>query len=433
AGTTSSGSAGQGGATGASTVGAATTSAGAGGDVVGPRALPDTSSEVSLLVDRLPVAMSPAQLAFAASRFAGTRRITSTVASALRAYRPGFIVLHERLAHWQGGENLEFLIDGKTWGSDYATVAEHEPWFWHLPDGKRVASALDGKWLMNVADTDYRAYWAESVAKQVELGDFDGVVAAAGSPTVVLTEGMKPVDARLAGKGVVTNDLPELGGFSYGERWEDWAKSVSGELAAGGLPLFMDIGSLEFDWDDTNYVGVPSGVLVDISRSATASVDDWLPWMNRLLQVTQGRPAIVKARLDDPTDRERRRYFLGIYLLVKGAATYLDVHASNAMEWYPEWAVKLGAPLESATSIDQLVSPKGIFRRRFEKGWVYVNPTDGPIPASFESIVYRVAVVGGGTVFASGNEPGAMSFIAGTDHSVAAHSAEVLYLEKPTP
>ncbi len=428
--TTGVGGAGDGGAGG--TVEVASTT-GSGGGLVGPRPLPDASTDVVLLVDRLPSAMSPAQLAFAASHYAGSRRITSMTAGALRAYRPEFIVLHERVAMWQGGEDLEFVIDGKSWGSDYATVAGYESWFWHLPGGSRVASALDGKWLMNVGDTDFRAYWAESVSKQATAGDFDGVVASTGSPTAVVVEGLKPSDPRLAGKGVVTNDLPELGGFSYAERWEEWSKGIGEELEARGLPLFMDVGSLEFPWDTTDYAGATAGVLVDVSRSATANVADWLPWMNRLLAVTKDRPTIVKARLDSASDRERRRYYLGIYLLVKGSATYLDVHASNALEWYPEWALKLGAPLETASSIDQLVSPTGMFRRRFEKGWVYVNPTDGPLPAQFDDVVERVAVVGGGTVFAAGNEPGAMSFVQTTDFSVGPHTAEVFYLEKPKP
>lgn len=129
-------------------------------------------------------------------------------------------MLHERVAMWQGGPDLEFLIDGQNLGSDYDVVTEHEAWFWHRAGGARVASALDGKWLMNVADTDYQAYWVDSVATPCSLGDFDGVVATSGSPTAVVTEGLKPEDPRLADKGVVKNELEDLGGFTYAERWE---------------------------------------------------------------------------------------------------------------------------------------------------------------------------------------------------------------------
>lgn len=425
----SGGAGGEAGAGGASSSDGASSSAmtGSGGGVVGPRPFPDTTKRTGLLVDRLPAAMSPAQLSFVASHFDGARRITAPVAQAIRAHRSDFLVLHERLAIWQPTADLEFILDGKTWGSDFDVVDVYEPWFWHDAKGKRVASGYDGKWLMNVANTDFRGYWSDSVAKQIAAGDFDGVLATVGSPTAILEEGLKPREPRLEGTGLVTAKLPELGGFTFSEEWEGFAVGVEKELAAKGYPLLVDVGDLAEPWDTTKY-GSVGGVMVDVTRSAGFSVGQWIPWANRLLALTGDRTVIVKGRLDKPTNRELRRYFHGIYLLVRGPRTFLDYHAANALEWYPEWSIDLGAPLETGKSIDELVDAGGLFVRRFEKGWVYVNPTDNAVPATFESVVNRVVATGGGTVFAKGVEPGELTEVVVDFFKVEPHSAEIFKL-----
>lgn len=369
--------------------------------------------------------MSPAQLAFVAERFVGSRRITSTVAQAIRVHRPGFVVLHERLATWQPTEDLEFIVDGKSWGSDFAEVDVHEPWFWHDAGGKRVASARDGKWLMNVASTDFLGYFADSAKKQVMAGDFDGVLASAASPTSIVEEGLKPKEPRFEGNGVVTAKLPEFSGFTYSEVWKGFVTGIEKDLAPAGIPLFVDAGDLAEPWDTTDYRAV-GGVLVDATRSATMPVNQWIPWANRLLGLTKDRAVILKGRLDVSTNRELRRYFHGMYLLTRGAHTYLDVHADNALEWYPEWSIDLGKPLASGTSIDDLLDPvTKLFVRHFEKGSVYVNPTDSAIPATFESIVKRVVATGGGTVFAAGKLPGELTEVVVDFFKVEPHSAEI--------
>ena len=59
---------------------------------------------------------------------------------------------------------------------------------------------------------------------------------------------------------------------------------------------------------------------------------------------------ILQNYLGAPTDLAKRLYYLGNYLLVKGHHTYLDYFAAGPLEWYPEWAVDLGAPTTTATT-----------------------------------------------------------------------------------
>ncbi len=431
-GSASHGTTGASGGEGGSGVGASTSvtssgasSSGAGGMLVGPRALPDTSAVTALLVGRLPAALSQAQLEFVAKHYVGSRKLLKVTSNAIRVHRPAFVVLHEHLAMWQATEDLEFILDGATWGSDYAAVQSHEPWFWHELGGKRVQSKADGKWLMDVSSTDFVGYWSDSVVQQATLGDDDGVVATAGSPLSVSQEGLKPADPRLSGTGVVVNTLPQLAGLTFVEAWEKWVTLVTSELAAKSLPLFVEVGSLTEPWDTTNDA-VASGVVIDITASATLSVSPWLSWMNRVLALTEGHNVILKGRLDSESNVPLRRYLLGIYLLTKGGHTYLDCQHSSALEWYPEWGVELGAPLESAASIDKLVGVSGLFVRHFEKGVIYVNPTDGLVPVPLTVPMRRVRPLGGGTVFAMGKEPGALGYEPLDVVQVEAHSAELL-------
>ena len=53
---------------------------------------------------------------------------------------------------------------------------------------------------------------------------------------------------------------------------------------------------------------------------------------------------ILQNYLGAPSDVATRMYYLGNYLLVKGHHTYLDYFAAGPLEWYPEWAIDLGAP-----------------------------------------------------------------------------------------
>src|SRR5688572_19961337 len=112
------------------------------------RVFPDVFGRVGVLTDQLPNAMTEAQARFAATHFVGSQKLTADVSSRLRAVNPNFIVLHYRLAMWQSAGN--YNPDGHTWSNDLPDVSQHEDWFWHNPQGQRVASISDGKLLMNV-------------------------------------------------------------------------------------------------------------------------------------------------------------------------------------------------------------------------------------------------------------------------------------------
>ena len=146
--------------TGTSTSGATT---GAGGGIATKRPYPDTSSSISILADQLPNGMTSGQQQFAVAHYVGTQKLTLANSQPLRALKPDFLVLHYHLAIWQSAPSVTFITDGMNWGNDYPMVDMHESWFWHNTSNQRVASTADGKLLMNLGDTGFRAYWESSL------------------------------------------------------------------------------------------------------------------------------------------------------------------------------------------------------------------------------------------------------------------------------
>ena len=139
------------------------------------RVFPDTSTRIGVLTDQLPGGMTAAQERFAATHYVGTQKLSLNLSRPLRAINPQFLVLHYHLAMWQSAPRVNYIVDGNTWSNDYDEVTRHESWFWHNPANQRVTSNQDGKLLMNVSDPGFRRYWSESIAAQVQAGDYDGV------------------------------------------------------------------------------------------------------------------------------------------------------------------------------------------------------------------------------------------------------------------
>jgi len=222
------------------------------------RPIPDTTAVIAVLADQLPGDLTDAQNAFVASHFVGTQKLTLNISKPIRAINPDFLVLHYHLAVWQSAPWVPFITDGNNWSNDYPVVDQHESWFWHNPDGLRVASNQDGKLLMNIGDPGFADYWFTSLVEQVKAGDYDAIFADSASPDLLQWEAKDPPDPRLSGTGVKDNPIEELGGKTYVQAWEEFMAALGAELAAVGIPLIPNVSSLVTTWDNTDY-GITSG------------------------------------------------------------------------------------------------------------------------------------------------------------------------------
>ena len=72
-----------------------------------------------------------------------------------------------------------------SWGNDFDDVTTHDAWFWENEAGERVRSSADGKYLMNIANTDLVEYWKDSITEQMVAGTYDGVFLDSASPPLL--------------------------------------------------------------------------------------------------------------------------------------------------------------------------------------------------------------------------------------------------------
>ena len=390
------------------------------------RVFPDVFGRVGVLIDQLPSGMTDAQVRFAATHFVGSQKLTLDISSRLRAVNPGFIVLHYRLANWQGAPGVAYIRDGRTWTSDFSGVDPHEDWFWHNLSGQRVASVNDGKLLMNVSNPGFRAYWRDSLAEQVAAGDYDGVFLDSASPALLQGEARMPPDPRLSGTGVRVNRMPELGERTWIETWQDWIVDLDASLAARSIPLIPNVGQLITTWDTTDY-SLTAGAFSEGYLDSTFAESDWRDAANHTLDfVRKDRIVILQNYLRAPDEVARRKYLLANYLLVKGARTYVAYFVGGLpLEWYPEWDIDLGQPLSSAATLDELAR-HGVYRRDYTAGTVLVNPSPRAVRVALGRTFRRVDFVGGGAVGPDGVPSGRLTYTRVRTIELAPTSAEIL-------
>lgn len=392
------------------------------------RPFPDTFSGIALLVDQLPT-MNAAQMQFAATHYVGTEKQLLSVTQALRALNPAFLVLHYHLAMWQSAPATQFIVDGTTWSNDYPTVTVNESWFWHNAQNQRVASSADQKLLMNIATAGFQQYWAQSLAQQVAAGQYDGIMFDSASPALLQGEcggAGAGQDARLATTAARDTAFPELGGVTWIAAWQTWIASLSASLSAQGIPLIPNTSAFTTSWDTTDYTLSP-GAFVEGFAGTSFAVADWQASTNELLKLAAlDRILILQNYLTSASDVATRLYYLGNYLLVKGHHTYLDYFAAGPLEWYPEWGLDLGAPTTApATRVADLASG-GVYRRDFQRGSVFVNPSSSPVTVALGAMRQQVVPSGGGPVDASGTPPGTLTMQAVTSVTVGPTTAVVV-------
>ena len=369
--------------------------------------------------------MSEAQVRFAATHYVGTQKLSLNLSRPLRDINPKFLVLHYRLAMWQSAPNVNYIVDGNRWSNDFSEVNRHESWFWHNPSNQRVASNQDGKLLMNIADSGMRAYWRESIARQVEAGDYDGVFLDSASPALLQWEARTPPDRRLLGTGVRFNRFPELGNRSWIAAWQEWMADLDASLAARAVPLIPNVGALTTSWDNTDY-SLTAGVFCEGFLDPGLSTDDWKSAADQTLKLVQKkRIVILQNYLSSASDVARRKYLLASYLLVKGSRTYVVYFVRSTLDWYPEWALDLGAPLKNAAAVEEL-SWNGVYRRDFAHGVALVNPTTARARVNLGETLRRVDPSGGGVVGRDGVAAGAIATTPVTAVDMPPKSAEIL-------
>ena len=128
-------------------------------------------------------------------------------------------------------------------------------------------------------------------------------------------------------------------------------------------------------------------------------------------------------------------FAISSYLLVKGARTYISINNSMAVEWYPEYDIPIGSPIQSAAgnSIQTLLDSSGLYRRNFTNGFILVNPGTTSLTESLGSTHFLAQTSPDGSLIVNtyGAEPGTLTYRALNSITLPAHSAAVLLTARP--
>ncbi len=405
-------------------------------DVHSPRDFPEVPDRIAVFGDQFwPYTDEQAEVM--AERFLGTQKIFVEQSDLIRSYDEDFLVLHYHLGIWQQQPDHQFIIDGESWGNDFEFVSKHEDWFWHNEDGDRVRSSGDGKYLMNIANPEFIAYWKESILDQMAAGDYDGVFLDSSSTGLLNSEALggsyggeeMPGDERFSGTGALSA-FDELGGLSWPEAYEAFMSEICGHYEAHGYACLPNVGNQTTSWDPTDYDDTSTGGMVE-NAFAVSSERDWVQVADRILGLNDG--ILILQSYPGDSDVDARMYYLGSYLLVREARTYINYFSGHTFTWYPEWDIDLGAPVESATGEDiSTLAWSGVYRRRFDKGFVLVNPHDDPASLTLEATAWRAIPSGGGPLDRAGSNDAALEYQAVEGLEMAPWSAAVFLDSEPT-
>jgi hypothetical protein len=349
---------------------------------VAARSWPDTTRGVHVFVDQLPGSMTDAQVRFAATHYDGTQKMTHSQADRLRAVNPGFLILHYRLGLALGyrgpdsncqptGEYLH-IIEGDEWVREWpGDTAVAESWFFHWPQSgtTRVYNCDWGWYAAELDNNGWRTYWHAEVLRQLRANDDDGVFM--DSVSVLNHMG---ADRYLP----VLPEIDEPFESAWSARIDRWLRWLQSQQL-GGYLIVPNVGAWINSRDATDYSSA-DGVMVEgfalEADQSPLALFDWQLQIDRsLAAIRRGQGFIAQTYV---SGAQERMFALGSYLLIKGSRSYLTIETADEAEWWPEYAVPLGAPLTPPPANSAALDPDGdgVYRRDFDNGVVLVNPSN---------------------------------------------------------
>lgn len=397
------------------------------------RPWPDTTDGIFVFNDQLDTyAMTEAQFQFAASNYVGCQKIPRDAVRHLRSYNSQFLVLHYRLGQALGyrvadascnptGDYLSILV-GNDWVQEWPGDSVVQPgWFFQYSGSPRVFYCPDSHYLMELGDSGWREWWSGQVISQMQETEDDGLFADSYS-----------IPNYFGGNNFRPNlpDLDETFELEWANREHDFTDYMR-ERFAGQYKWIPNVGALVTSRDPSDYSNV-DGAMVEMfaywGADAYFDSSDWALQMNRTLDLTRAGKIVLCQSYPNPYHIPDRLFALGSYLLVKGTHTYINLDIGYECEWFPEYAVALGAPTDPLpTEISSFFyAPSNVYIRHFRHGMVVVNPEPTSTGLDLGGTYNFVIPVGGGIVPSDGTPPGSLSYEPHSSITLAAHGAAIL-------
>ena len=401
------------------------------------RPWPDTTDAIGVFNDQIDVrALTEAQFQFAATRYAGSQKQTRAEASHLRQYNPNYLVLHYRLGQALGNSapdancnptaSFTQIIDGNNWVQEWpGDGAVQENWFFHYLNGsQREFQCIYGHYLANLDDPGWRTWWSDQVIQQLQDNLDDGVFADSYSIPNYLGP-WKPA-------------LPAVDP-TFESQWAAREHSFSDYIRArftGRWKWIPNIGAFITTRDPSDYSNLDGAMIEGFAEWGSGSYfdpGDWILQQNRILALVRAGKILIGQTYPSQANVDERLFILGTYLLVKGSSTYINLETSMVPEWFPEYGLNLGAPLDPLPGdISSYRNPAwGVYVRHYSRGMVLVNPEAASHTINLGATYMRAVPSGGGPVPASGVAHGSLSYQSTAALTLAPHQAAILLNQAP--
>lgn len=338
---------------------------------------PDTTDGIHVFNDQIDVHhLTDAQAEFAATHYAGTQKLTVDGARRLRAFNPALVVLHYRLGLGLGyrsantncqptGEYLA-IIHGNDWVQEWpGDEVIQEDWLYHY-DGQRVYWCAWGWYLADTYHPGWRTWWIDQIKTQLADNEANGLFA--DSVTVPNFLGAEEWSPALP-------PYDEAFEQDWTLRINDWLSWANAELS-DQYALIVNAGQLVTSRETTDYSRA-DGIMIEgfagWDEYDRFEFGDWQLQLDRALNlINQDRIVILQSYVWDTPER---LWTLANYLLIKGSHTYINLDVSQDAEWFPEYDLPIGAPLNPPpTTIQDLQNSAGLYARAYSGGLVVANP-----------------------------------------------------------
>ena len=372
----------------------------------GAARFPNTSNGIHVFDDQLSDPLTPGQLRFAATHYAGSQKERRSEVDALHRINPRFVVLQYRLGIALGyrastsgcnrqGDWLR-IIDGDRWIREWPPNVD-ERWFYHR-NGSREYLCQWGWYLADPSHRAWRTWWFGRVVRQIADTHADGAFLDSVSVPNYLAYG-NAWDPPLPGVDATFEQ-------SWVTRIDHWLPYVTKHLAP--KPVIVNAGSWVNSRDRTDYSGA-TGVMIEgcaePGEGSPLAPSDWRLQMDRTLSEVRLGKVVICQSYPNPSDVQMRMFVLGSYLLFKGTHTFVNLEIGFDPEWFPEYAIRLGKAATAPPRKIETLAAQGVYVRRYANGIVVVNPGDTTKTYRLARRMFLVTPHGGGTVPSNGSIP----------------------------
>ena len=154
-------------------------------------------------------------------------------------------------------------------------------------------------------------------------------------------------------------------------------------------PSLIQMGNADHDLSMPEYTGQLQAVFIEAIMGKSWSLETWAGWRRMMQRYFGVMPHLKPPKMvgfnvwGKPDDYRFLRYALTSCLLGEGYFSFTDDKAGySSVPWFDEYEVPLGNVVDAPT-----LEPwdNGVYRRRFDKAMVLVNPETSPRPVKLDS------------------------------------------------